>query len=507
MASHRSSVAWLLGLLGLGCGGTMDTGVVEQLASNKPGANGSCPSGQNLCGSGLFAICTDLQSDPNHCGSCARACSPGVACQAGVCQQTVCTGTTMPFSSQGTISSGPVCSGGSPTSPTVLYAYPSQALADVNGDGLLDFISWHPLTDPFYGDGCNSEFQVALGQPAGGFGPPSSYQAIDAIIRVFVTDVNGDGLADLYVVSWTWMNSPVNPYHVQVWLGQKDGQLQLDAVAGLRNVESLSDGSEIAIGDLSGDGWPDLVIESPQDDTSLPGPEISVYLSDATGALHLSQTFDASSMYTFIADMNGDGSPDLMLLSGDIELLYNRGDGTFAPPVDCADAVAGGRVGEQDILVADFNRDGWMDLAFEGVAGGYVGLGGSQVVSVMLGSGGCGFSPISYYGVPSQGFLRAADMNGDGILDIASVSAVISATAAGQDGLLPTYTVTDNLLAVLLGNGDGTFHLANPAISLGANEISDVTIGEVTGDQRPDIVISSTNGQTAQVGTWENTCQ
>jgi hypothetical protein len=99
-------------------------------------------------------------------------------------------------------------------------------------------------------------------------------------------------------------------------------------------------------------------------------------------------------------------------------------------------------------------------------------------------------------------FLRAADMNGDGILDLVSVGPV------GQtDPSTNSYVVTDNLLGVLLGNPDGTFLLQDKGISLGPNPVTDVTIGEVTGDQRPDIVVSSTDGQTGQTSTWENTCQ
>ena len=208
------------------------------------------------------------------------------------------------------------------------------------------------------------------------------------------------------------------------------------------------------------------------------GPKINVYLSDSTGALHLSQTFFAWSSHTFIRDWNRDGSPDLVLLEGTVEILYNRGDGTFEQPVDCALSVGGASVGEQDLLVEDFNRDGWMDIAVEDAR-----------VGVMLGLGGCGFAPISYYGVPgsSPGFLRAADLNGDGI----------SWTSRN----------VDYLLAVLIGHPDGTFQLQDKGISLGPNLVTDVTIGEVTGDQRPDIVVSSTDGQTGKTSTWENTCQ
>ena len=86
----------------MACGGELDTGTARTVDKHKPGADGSCPEEQTACGVGAFALCVNLQTDPGHCGTCDRACSPGIACQAGACQQAVCTGSTSPFSGQPT---------------------------------------------------------------------------------------------------------------------------------------------------------------------------------------------------------------------------------------------------------------------------------------------------------------------------------------------------------------------------------------------------------------------
>ncbi|HEX7508185.1 MAG TPA: hypothetical protein VF550_15520, partial [Polyangia bacterium] len=78
-AQHDFGTELLIGLIvfGLGCGGTLETGTAKKPANNKPAADGTCPTGRSLCGTGRFAICVDLQNDPGHCGACDRACSPG----------------------------------------------------------------------------------------------------------------------------------------------------------------------------------------------------------------------------------------------------------------------------------------------------------------------------------------------------------------------------------------------------------------------------------------------
>jgi hypothetical protein len=91
-------------------------------------------------------------------------------------------------------------------------------------------------------------------------------------------------------------------------------------------------------------------------------------------------------------------------------------------------------------------------------------------------------------------------MNGDGQLDLVSISDVVSLDKNGMATGPGEYFLT-----VLLGNGDGTFRPQDTSTSLGADTIGAMlVVGEVTGDQRPDVVVTTGDGQ---VTMWENTCQ
>lgn len=174
-----------------------------------------------------------------------------------------------------------------------------------------------------------------------------------------------------------------------------------------------------------------------------------------------------------VGDFNGDNVPDIVLTSETsvfgLWILLGKGDGTFLP----AQPIAGG--GGLGLTVADFNRDGKLDLAtvFANSQGG--GL------NIQLGNGdGTLQAPVFYPAGPWPTTVAVADFNGDGTPDLAVGSPLGAFGNQQQKGGI----------AVLLGNGDGTFQ-SYTLYSSGFHPNSPV-VSNLDSDSIPDIASGTT---------------
>jgi uncharacterized protein (DUF2141 family) len=183
-----------------------------------------------------------------------------------------------------------------------------------------------------------------------------------------------------------------------------------------------------------------------------PGGGISnvafLHITNPTSSVSFTRTDYAAGTYpiaVITGDFNRDGKLDLAVLNqgcsggptvcvpGSVSILLGNGDGTFQPHVDyTVDYIP------QQIVAADFNGDGILDLAVPGGQGN-CGLGkcDSSMVSVLLGRGDGTFKEKVDYPGPYPGALAiaAGDFNRDGKIDL----------------IVDSY--------VYLGNGDGTFQV------------------------------------------------
>jgi FG-GAP-like repeat/Putative Ig domain len=264
-------------------------------------------------------------------------------------------------------------------------------------------------------------------------------------------------------------------------------------------------------------------------------PEAGVSFANAANSpLQIPEPFGLA-----IADFNQDGRPDLAIAASvRLYMLLSNGDGTFTPasgsPVsipsppydDFASPYAG------PLTVGDFNHSGHPGLAVSEF--------NNEAAVILLGNGSGTLVPSSAAFANSPGepmsAIAAADFNADGNLDLALInslsgSSVValgygkgafnsaadlyapgSGVAVGdfnRDGKLDLAVAEDGVVAVWLGDGDGTFTQASGSpISVG-NGLSAIVVGDFNGDGKLDLAVADLSGNAVHVvpGNGDGTFQ
>jgi hypothetical protein len=289
------------------------------------------------------------------------------------------------------------------------------AVADVNGDGKPDIVVGNDCLDSncytsgvgvLLGNG-DGTFQAAVTYGSGGFGPNS----------VAVADLNGDGKSDIVVGNDCDSNGELHceTGPVDVLLGNGDGTFQ-PAVP----YYSYESPQSIAVADVNGDGKLDLVVGTSAFVNIQTLGEIDVFLGNGDGTFQLAVTYDSGqgAWGVAVADVNGDGKPDIVSaeVQGGIGVLLGNGDGTFQQPVIYESGYAVGTV-----AVADLNGDGKPDIVRAEGDGG---------IGVLLGNGDGTFQQLVTYGAGiTTSSIAAADVNGDGKPDLVATDS----TGEAQD--------------------------------------------------------------------------
>ena len=241
---------------------------------------------------------------------------------------------------------------------------PAIAATDLNGDGRLDLVVMHNIacfTAP-----CRSarSITILLGNGNGTFQTPSEVDVGTGPMAMAVLDLNRDGIKDVAIGGGNT--------ELSVLLGVGNGTfVRQPVVALVPGGDPFSACNDIGVGDLNRDGILDLVAPLGN------GHGNAILIGNGNGTfqvrsrIQIDETF--APLHVAVADYNRDGLLDLARTMGDgtnglLQILRGNGDGTFQAPNRYL--IPPPSRGGIMILAGDWNADAKPDIAFvEGGAG------------------------------------------------------------------------------------------------------------------------------------------
>jgi hypothetical protein len=277
----------------------------------------------------------------------------------------------------------------------------------------------------------------------------------------------------------------------------------------------------LAVGDLNGDGHPDVVVSNSQAENTA---AVTIYMNSGSGTLVTPHVLTAAAgaypQGIAIADWNGDGKADVavaLMMAGQVKVFWGNGTGNF--PTSTA---ANTGFTPRDLAAAQFDGDGHLDLVVNSVDG----------ARVFYGTGST-FTAGPYVDNFTYGcdHVVAGDFNEDGHPDFVTTGRALTLfqnDGTGHGWVRRFSPVGENPVGITSGDFDGDGHLdvaaavyLGGAVSVyygdGAGTFpvrqdwgvglapNDLAVGDVNGDSKPDIVapssqLSQTDFQVLQNG-------
>ncbi|MGE5611925.1 MAG: Ig-like domain-containing protein [Bacillota bacterium] len=311
--------------------------------------------------------------------------------------------------------------------PDCLYAAPREGLFVAIGKGDGSFYPYQRLpiqvdstfysclaVNDFNEDGkpdiaiADHNIRVFLAKGDGTYQLGQSIPGDLVYLHFVVTDFNADGHADLMTTDY-FSDAPF----FKIMLGDGDGTF--------RPAQSLITGDRpaaVRVADLNGDGAADLIYSRPGiwSPSGWTDPKLAVHFGKGDGTFQsaIETSLEWPTDYLDVGDFNEDGKLDVLAIElCDAVLHLGHGDGTFTVAGKAQVAVE-----HSGMAVGDFDGDGHLDMA---MGTGFNNISSDDEIWVLRGQGDGTLLPaIRYPTLSSPASVLAADLNGDGRLDLLS---------------------------------------------------------------------------------------
>jgi len=350
--------------------------------------------------------------------------------------------------------------------------------ADIDGDGKADLIVAN------YGSATLSVLHntTVPGAATPSFAAQQTFPTGSGPSSVATADVNGDGKSDLIAVDY-------NSNTASVLLNTTAPGAATTSFAGQQTFPTGTNPYALAVADVNGDGKPDLIVAN-YNGNSISLLRNTTVAGSATASFAAQQPFNTGPHPVFVAavDLNGDGKPDLLspnLTGASASVLLNTTAAVGATLSFAAQQTFATAVHPHAVAMADVNGDGVPDLLLADY--------GSNTVSVLLNTTVA--SAVTQSFAAEQVFVTgvtgaapssvvAADVNGDGKPDLivanynsSSVAVLLNTTVAGA--VTPSFA-------------------AQQSFATGTNAFF-VAAADINGDGKLDLIVANYNGNTVSV--------
>jgi hypothetical protein len=349
------------------------------------------------------------------------------------------------------------------------------------------------VTNPAPGGGASNAVPFTATVPTASLSFSSSVLGVGlSPASIVAADFNNDGKADLAILD---LEQPDSCYTfggagvIQLLLGNGAGGFTTASATCFENSLGTEGAPNLAAADFNGDGKLDLAAGwySRGDGSK----NLATFLGNGSGGFTAADS-DVESLDgvgpVAIADFNRDGKLDIANAVTDVDfpgifVFLGNGNGTFT--FGDSFGPLGATAEDEALATGDFNGDGILDLAVTST-------GPPGEVTILLGNGDGTFTAAATQPVTTMVFpqsVTTGDFNGDGILDLAFADTGSTA------------------LTVLLGNGDGTFTQKDGQPDAGQTT-SFITTADFNSDGKLDLVlVDSANAILIYLGNGDGTFQ